>query len=358
MGSLLKKAAHYAVHNSISAVAVFLMLAHLGLAVKMFQFGITELAVFNACSVILYITGTVMCLRNKILYAYVMTVIEVFACVILSVLFLGWDCGFALYIYCLIPAIIFYSGTVLKKEYRWIAYVMAGMSIFLFGEMFYISLNTDPVYHLQRSESLFFYVYNVVITTSSITIFGVLYVITLEYKNSSLINLNRKLEEDAKNDALTGMLNRRGFIPCVNEAIKKQDMFSIAFCDVDNFKQVNDSYGHDAGDEVLKRIAGIIKGELNGCRVCRWGGEEMVILMKDYDLTSAASKMETIRKIIEKTATSFYNRRIFSTITVGIEEYNSRYETADEIISTADERMYYGKQNGKNRVISCGQDIA
>ncbi len=351
MGNWIKKITHFAVHNSISAIAIFLMTVHLILAVKMFQFGITELAIFNACSVILYIIAFALCLHNKILYAYLLTIAEVFVCIILSVIFLGWDGEFALYIYSLIPAIIFYSNTVVKKKYRFIAYIMAALSIVLFGVMFYYSQNISPIYHLQKSESMFFYVFNVVVTTSSIAIFGVLYVMTIEFKNTSLINLNMQLEEDAKNDALTGLLNRRGFMPYVNDAVKNQERFCIAFCDIDDFKRVNDSYGHDAGDEVLRHISSMIKYELNGCRICRWGGEEIVILMQGHDLMSASQKMESIRKTIEKTSTSFYNRRIHTTLSIGIEEYSSRYMTADEVISVADERMYYGKQHGKNRVV-------
>ena len=74
--------------------------------------------------------------------------------------------------------------------------------------------------------------------------------------------------------------------------------FCVAFCDIDNFKRVNDSYGHDGGDEVLRHITKIIKREMQGCSVCRWGGEEFVILMRDYDFAVAKEKMEYLRKVI------------------------------------------------------------
>ena len=132
---------------------------------------------------------------------------------------------------------------------------------------------------------------------------------------------------------------------------KKTEHFCIAFFDIDNFKRVNDSFGHDGGDEVLRHIAGIIKKEMQGCEICRWGGEEFIILMKDYDFTVAKEKMEYIRKTIEANPTVFFNKRIPVTVTIGIEENKEGYQAPDDIIKVADARMYYGKQHGKNIVV-------
>ncbi len=127
--------------------------------------------------------------------------------------------------------------------------------------------------------------------------------------------------------------------------------FCIAFCDIDNFKRINDSYGHDCGDEVLRHIARMIKKEMQGCSICRWGGEEMIILMKDYDLAVAKEKMEYLRKHVETNPTVFYNKRVPATITIGLEENKDIYNTPEDIIKVADERMYYGKQHGKNILV-------
>lgn len=73
--------------------------------------------------------------------------------------------------------------------------------------------------------------------------------------------------------------------------------------------------------------------------------------MKDYDFTVAKEKMEYLRKVVESTPTVFFNKRIPATITIGVEEYLDKYHEPEEIIKVADERMYYGKQHGKNIVI-------
>ena len=106
-----------------------------------------------------------------------------------------------------------------------------------------------------------------------------------------------------------------------------------------------------AGDEVLKHAATMIKQELPGCAVCRWGGEEFVILLKDMDLVSAKGRVERLRKTVESNATSFFGKQIFVTLTIGLEEYRENYTEPEAVIRKADERMYYGKQHGKNIVI-------
>ena len=105
-------------------------------------------------------------------------------------------------------------------------------------------------------------------------------------------------------------------------------------------------------------MSAVARKEMNGCEICRWGGEEFIILMRDYDMAVAKQKMEYLRKCIETTPTVFFNNHIPATITIGLEEYAEKYNDPDELIKVADERMYYGKQHGKNIVISEGGNAA
>jgi diguanylate cyclase (GGDEF)-like protein len=91
---------------------------------------------------------------------------------------------------------------------------------------------------------------------------------------------------------------------------------------------------------------------MHGCEICRWGGEEIIILMRDHDFAVAREKMEYLRKSIETSPTVFFNKRIPATITIGLEENKKGYSEPDDIIKVADARMYYGKQHGKNIVVS------
>ena len=189
----------------------------------------------------------------------------------------------------------------------------------------------------------------------STVVYNTIYIYSSEVEKAGLEKENRQLSTDAHEDALTGLLNRRGFLPIMERQMEiKNNYFCVAFCDIDNFKRINDSYGHDAGDEVLRHIAAILRKEMTGCDICRWGGEEMIIMMRDYDMAVAKEKMEYVRRTIETSPTIFYNKRIPATVTIGVEERREVHKEAEEIIKIADERMYYGKQHGKNIVVCEG----
>ena len=205
-----------------------------------------------------------------------------------------------------------------------------------------------------KERIYFWFIFASFMAAFSIIFYNTIYIYSSESDRTSLKKENQQLSVDAHEDVLTNALNRRGFLPIMESLMKddKQKNFCIAFCDLDNFKRINDSYGHDCGDEVLRHITKIIKNEMVGCPICRWGGEEIVILMKDHDMTVAREKMEYIRKSIETNPTVFYNKRIYVTVTIGLAENKDQYHTSEEFIKVADERMYYGKKHGKNIVIS------
>jgi len=181
-----------------------------------------------------------------------------------------------------------------------------------------------------------------------------MYIYASEEVVGNIEKTNKQLTSESKEDVLTNLLNRRGFLPIVDSLMHQEPRrhFCIAFCDIDNFKRINDSFGHDCGDEVLRHITKVLKKEMHGCDICRWGGEEFIILMKDYDMDVAIEKMEYLRRTVENNYTVFFNKHIDATMTVGVEEYKDTYTDPEEIIKIADERMYYGKQHGKNIVIS------
>jgi diguanylate cyclase (GGDEF)-like protein len=211
-----------------------------------------------------------------------------------------------------------------------------------------------PVYELSHATGSVLMIFSSFVAVFSIIFYNTIYIYTSESERNNLEKKNVQLSDDAHKDALTDLLNRRGFLP-VMEALMKDERtrnFCVAFCDIDNFKRVNDSFGHDGGDEVLRHITKILRNEMQGCDICRWGGEEMVILMRDYDFAVAKEKMEYIRKLVETNPTVFYNKRIPVTITIGLEENKDIYNNPEELIKVADERMYYGKEHGKNIVIS------
>lgn len=155
-------------------------------------------------------------------------------------------------------------------------------------------------------------------------------------------------------DSLTKLKNRRGFYAYFENQMLFSDKLkakSIVMCDIDFFKKVNDTYGHNAGDDVLKHVANIIQKcvEGNG-EAFRWGGEEVVLLLPSLNLEQAAILSETIRYTIEQSECISGNERIKVTMSFGIKELDDN-KTLEDNIKDADEKLYEAKSTGRNKVV-------
>ncbi len=153
-----------------------------------------------------------------------------------------------------------------------------------------------------------------------------------------------------RHDALTGLYNRQAFQERLSElfANKKKEKVSVILLDIDDFKCINDKYGHRAGDEVLKEVANIIrKNTCSDCISCRWGGEEFVILMQcNHDHYQIA---ESILKNVESTTIVHSGNNIRMTLSIGITVADTLSpQIVDSLIDQADLAMYKSKAAGKN----------
>ena len=350
--SFFEKCMHFFVHNSFLFTSIFLFATHILLMIAMIYANVTPLIIANIFSLLIYLFCILLCHFGHPYPVYISIIAEVSIYVILATYFIGWGSGSICFLCGIVPVIIFFGYNLLGINHRFLLAILL-VSNFAIYVILYINCHkTDPLYIIPDFLIDLLCLLASFVMVFSTVFYSIIYIFSAEFKARSLELQNEQLTKDASTDALTKLLNRRSFISIINELMQqKEKYFCIAFCDIDNFKQVNDNYGHDGGDEVLKHVTKIIRKEMTGCNICRWGGEEIVILMKDYDFEVAKSKMEYIRKTIEQSGTVFYNKRINVTLTIGIEEYRNTYNTADEIITVADKRMYFGKQHGKNTVI-------
>ncbi len=351
--NLIDSIMYFLLHNSFMFTVVIMCFVHAALLVLTIIAGVRELVYFNIFSVIIYLICIVLCKFGHILPVYAGIFFEVTCYSVTAVKFIGWNSGSYNFQFSIAPILIFFGSYTFKGKKQLIIVLALVIDFLTYALMYIMHWGATPVYELSNVMRTIMMLFSSFVMYFSVIFYGSIYIYSSELEKNRIEMLNEKLSMDAKEDSLTGLLNRRGFIPIVAD-LMKQDCaghFCIAFCDLDNFKRVNDSYGHDCGDEVLKHISRILKRELPECDICRWGGEEMVILLNEYSFNTARKKLDNIRKIIESTPTKFYNKRINVTITIGLEEYSQKYVEPEEIIKVADERMYYGKQHGKNVLV-------
>jgi diguanylate cyclase (GGDEF)-like protein len=162
------------------------------------------------------------------------------------------------------------------------------------------------------------------------------------------------IREMAIRDELTGLYNRRHVMELLdyekNRSSRGGGLFCLAMLDVDHFKNVNDTYGHLAGDAVLQTIATTMKTTMRNTEYCaRYGGEEFLIVLTQTNINGALIGAERVRTNIEKIPFPDIGSDFKITVSIGLSEYKMR-EYVDNIIARADEALYRAKKGGRNRV--------
>ncbi|HEY9162686.1 MAG TPA: diguanylate cyclase [Desulfomonilia bacterium] len=182
------------------------------------------------------------------------------------------------------------------------------------------------------------------------------YALELEKVNNELKESNAMLEFMAWHDQLTGLPNRRYMRDQIkaeqNRSARSGKPFTLVMGDIDDFKRVNDTYGHETGDGVLKHISEIITASLRKQDLLsRWGGEEFLFLLPETDLDGAMIVSEKIRSSIEAEPYNFEDKSIRLTLTLGVAEFDEA-QGIDGVIRRADDALYKGKKGTKNCVVA------
>ncbi|WP_406672214.1 diguanylate cyclase, partial [Natronospira sp.] len=158
-------------------------------------------------------------------------------------------------------------------------------------------------------------------------------------------------------DALTGLYNRRHLETVLGQEFKRarrhKRPLSVLLFDIDFFKKVNDTYGHRAGDTVLQSVARLCQEMLREHDVCaRYGGEEFCLVLPDTDLEGACVVAERLRKSVKQERIEVDGNEISVTITIGVCDYDDTMPHHEAMLDSADEALYEGKEQGRDRVIS------
>lgn len=176
----------------------------------------------------------------------------------------------------------------------------------------------------------------------------------LGLKNAQLF---RRIENMARRDGLTGLLNHATFYLQLRELMVETSLekrpLTLVMCDIDRFKQFNDTYGHQAGDQVLREVARVWNAVLpDSSVVARYGGEEFVCAMVDYDEEASLEIAEQLRTTLANHPIEVHGRSLHVTASFGVATLTEESHTTEELIHQADAALYRAKAGGRNRVVA------
>lgn len=335
----------------LNAVAIM----HAVFALFFWAVDVLPMVIYNGAIIVAY-QGIIYLIKKKRTYvAFVLTCVEVVTHAVLASVFVGFDSGFYMYCVAMIAVSCYITFTwECFKHGNKETLMFSVFSVLGFFACYIISKHMEPFYVIEEVAQTLMYVMNALLMFGVIFAFMMLLFWDINHRSDKLAMKNTQLDEMAKKDPLTKLYNRRYMdVELENRMgalISEGRIFGIIMGDIDDFKRVNDTYGHDAGDDVLVAVASEITQALRGddC-VCRWGGEEfLVVINGNHHVTGEVA--ERIRRRIEELTIETGGEQLKVTMTFGISESIPGLRI-DRLIQIADERLYKGKQSGKNCVI-------
>lgn len=341
----------YAV-NVFRLIIISCIFAHAIYCLMFLLMKILFLVYFNIGSILLYSVLYLQIAKKRYLLIALFIYIEVSCFSAISTIMLGWDYGFMYLIVCLIGT-CFYCP--FKKDLTPYIFCTAEIMLFICVRVYTLYANSNSAYGINADVQHQFFILNTCFSFIMMLLTSGMNTASINLTQSALIKKNNDLQYLVNTDPLTNLLNRRGMFRILEETMenskKKKKTFSIIIGDIDDFKKVNDTYGHDCGDFILKQISQTICSYTrNEDYVCRWGGEEILILFSDTNAQDAYTIINRIRMIIDDTTFSYYDKDLSITMTFGICDSMHDFNL-NKIIMEADKCLYEGKRTGKNRVV-------
>ena len=331
------------------AVNVVLLLCHLFFGVLFYLYDATFLFWFNCASIIIYILAFEI-LRRKQSWLYVLLVfVEIFIFMVICVVCLGWDYGFQHYCISFVGSMVFSDFFLNQNRVMTVRTIMLGaFNVVVYLLLRFWTYEHPYIYEIDNKFIVHsFYIFNTIIGFTFLIMYVTIY-------SKTVYKLENELRDIASIDPLTGLFNRRRMMSTLKEIPKTEySNLTVGMMDVDFFKNTNDTYGHDAGDEVLRRIADVLKNIPNNhIQGCRWGGEEFLILYTNNtgNNDEIINEFEKIRQTIENMKITYEDKAINATVTIGVTICKNTTDI-EAIIKNADEMLYNGKEQGRNRVV-------
>ena len=334
-------------------VAVSLCITHCLFEVFYLWLGCTPMAIINIGSILAYVASIIIVKKGNTLITVWIMIQEVFLHVIFATVFLGLHCGYQLWLFGTFASIFlpFFTPDLSKTQKSQIGI----FSIVIVATFLALTVAGNKgilptKYNVGEGLGRIMYSVNAVLG------FGAIMIYTTAY-NLRMAGKNKELQRAADHDYLTGIFNRLRIQTILESEVARakelnETRLAVAIVDVDFFKNINDTYGHIAGDNILKGLTDIFREKGNeGLLYGRWGGEEFLLISpEDITYEEFGKLLEAIRNQVEENAFVSGDQKLHVTISVGAAQYENGM-TAEKLVHIADERLYDAKETGRNKVI-------
>ncbi len=363
-------ASKFSVDNKFRLICICCAVTHLTFLIEFASLSYFLLAGFNVLSVTLYICCAAACDKgtvsehadNWINAIYSEIVVHAFLCT----LFLGVDVGFYVYYLLTIPIAaycLFFYGSREKFRKQIVLFTSASVILLIisvvFDNIFGPFYELMNIHTLNVTGTIIMKTVNIFFAMVCLCAFTLMFCAEISGLIRELGKKNEELEYIAEHDSLTGLYNRHALWSYFDDLMQKEESFCVIMGDIDDFKKINDTYGHDCGDVVLKNVAKVFLDEVReGDIAVRWGGEEILMILIGTR-NDCLARTEKIRSHINKLGLVYDEENINVSMTFGLVNYtelqiNSGAQSStymDMLISVADKRLYEGKNSGKNKVV-------
>ena len=269
------------------------------------------------------------------------------AAVCFNVGLIGWNSGIQHFLFVLVLIDLIFTC---RNRWNQCAVVLF-LCVIRLALYFYCRMYATTI-QLQIFYDIFLQVFTTVAVFFMLYLNGMMLARDSQIIERKLMKYNKELQRAANTDMLTKLWNRLFLMQYMEKKVASPDIFmSIAIGDIDFFKKVNDTYGHECGDEVLRTLAAVFKKEMEGHGVvARWGGEEFIFVFEGVNGDEAMVLLDHLQRVVRDTVINYEGLQLKVTMTFGLVEYNTKLRL-DENINIADERLYIGKEKGRDRII-------
>lgn len=307
----------------------------------------TKGRIFFYVSMIVFLGIFVWSYYQRTFVSYCMLNLCMLVWVVVNVRIFGWNIGVQTFIFVLLFFCFFAKY---RQEHIKIAYVLALLALRLY--LFFYCQNNNPGISIPEDVINRFQLLNSFAIFWSMSMLAYFFSTDTQALEGKLIEYNQQLKMQASIDPLTSLHNRRSTLEYLEGLLASAEhSVSICLCDIDFFKRINDTYGHNVGDIVLQKLASTFTEALpSGSFISRWGGEEFLLIFPDTNGDEAKISLETLRQKIKEIVFDGGSETFSISLTYGLVEYDFQ-SNLTAILKEADDKLYLGKEGGRDRIV-------